>query len=45
MGRMGTPSSCDSFWMSMEVPLARTSSIMFSAITIGSPSSMSCIER
>ena len=45
MGTTGTPSSACIFSMSMWPLLARTSSIIFSAITIGMRSSISCRLR
>ena len=45
MGTTGTPSSSDNLAMLMEPPLLRTSSIMFSASTMGSSSSISCMVR
>ena len=45
MGTTGTPSSSSSLFTSTVLPLARISSIMFSAMTMGRFSSMSCMER
>ena len=45
MGTTGMPSSSLSARTFTEPPLVRTSSIMFSASTIGSPSSISCSVR
>ena len=45
MGTTGMPRSSDSFCTSMVPPLARTSSIMFNASTIGTRSSSSCSVR
>ena len=45
MGTTGMPSASLSFWTSMVPPLARTSSIMFSASTMGTRSSRSWSVR
>ena len=45
IGTTGTPSSSSSALTMMVPPLARTSSIMFSASTNGMFSSISCIVR
>ena len=45
MGTTGTPNSSARAFSLMVPPLARTSSIMFRAMTMGMFSSMSCILR
>ena len=45
MGTTGTPSSASSPFTSTVLPFARISSIMFRAITMGMPSSISCMVR
>ena len=45
IGTTGIPSICSSSFTRIVPPFARTSSIIFSASTIGIPSSMSCIVR
>ena len=42
MGTMGSPRFCERSGTSMESPFCRTSSIMLSATTTGTPTSMSC---
>lgn len=45
MGTTGSPRCSLSFCTSMELPEARTSSIMFRAMTMGMRSSISCSVR
>ena len=45
MGMTGMPRACSRWFTCTVLPLARISSIMFSASTMGMPSSMSCKVR